>query len=214
MSTIAEWVSKNTFHCPHLEARITPTQCKINRNNAKTNGTHDKSVHPCVKCESYEEYQQEVLMKSDSEESINLHGEVSISQDEILESKIVPKCEYVDYLKGLEDCEIYNSRLKTGKNFLSVFKNHTAAISASLREQFDRIFTHVLIGYNRNEDILKIKMFTEKVPESQRMFKQNGNFHMQGAAKRFGLDKRMKGKRFKAELADNNIILVYLSEEV
>lgn len=61
---IDQWIAQNTFYCPTLVSRITPAQCEINRNNARTNGTHDKSVHPCVKCENnklYEKYQKDII---------------------------------------------------------------------------------------------------------------------------------------------------------
>lgn len=220
--TTSEWIKKNTFHCPHLEARITPTQCKMNRNNAKTNGTHDKTVHPCVSCEkeeSYKEYMGDIYIpeyETNSDVSgvdgVGVEKSTHAYENEHKEHK--EHKEEQNYMNGLEDCDIYNPKQRLGKDFISIYVNMTAAFSASLKDKFQVLYNGLIIGYNKENDVLKLKMLPECVSGAQKMYKSNNNFHIEGAANKWGLADRLKGKRFEAEFIDNHIIIVYLSREL
>lgn len=182
---VDQWIAQNTFYCPTLVSRITTAQCKINRNNAKTNGTHDKSVHPCVKCDDnnlYEKYQKEMFMKDSAP------------------------------IDGLENCDVYNPF--KNKCFVSIFMNLTACISSNLKRQFQVSYNYVVPGYDKDNHTLKIKLFNEKIPGSQKLFHNRGRFNISGALHYWGLAEELKGKRFRAEYAGNSVVLVHLSNEL
>lgn len=58
--TQQEWIEHNTFHCPHLSARITPAQCAANRARKRDVNFYDGTagaVRP-GKCEICTDYEQ------------------------------------------------------------------------------------------------------------------------------------------------------------
>jgi len=61
--SIETWLTKNSFHCPTLHARLSPAQCQANRRGRRAMG-HDGvgALEGCLKCRHWAAWQQNAGM--------------------------------------------------------------------------------------------------------------------------------------------------------
>lgn len=73
MTDAEAWLHENTFFCPTLNARITPKQCRLNREREETKEWNsptrtEKGPLACLTCTRWEEYQSEMTKQEETKE--------------------------------------------------------------------------------------------------------------------------------------------------